>query len=708
MAKQQFYTNRLINEKSPYLLQHAHNPVNWYPWCNEAFEKAIKEDKPIFLSIGYSACYWCKVMEDESFSNLEIAEIMNKYFISIKVDREERSDIDNIYMSAVIAMTGSGGWPLTVFITPGKKPFFGGTYFPPEDKWGKLGLKTILNLIAELWDKNRDKILESSQYLTQALKEQVESKDKEVIQLNEEVLNKTYLLFLQRFDSRYGGFNGAPKFPSAHSLSFLLRYWKRTGENKALEMVEKTLTEMAKGGIYDHLGSGFHRYSTDIKWQIPHFEKMLYDQALLSKVYLEAYQVTGKEKYGKTAKETFDYILNCLTHPQGGFYSSESAYSPLLENPEKEKEGAFYLWSRDEIIKILEKEQGEIFCYHFGVEANGNFFEDHFGEFNNKNVLYISHTLEETAKKFNKKLEDLKLILEKAKSKLYRIRSQRPKPHLDDKILTNWNGLMISSLAFGSRVLDETRYIKAAEKAAQFILKNLKKEDCKLFHRFRDEEAGIRGNIEDYAFFIYGLIDLYEATFNIDYLKEAKDLAKEMLNSFWDRQEEGLFFSADDAESIIFRQKESYDGALPSGNSIAALDLLRLGRLTMERDFEEKAEAILKAFSKDISRMPIAYSQMIIALDFLLGKSKEIIIAGEMETEETQKMLEIVYKKFIPNKVVSFLPKDEKKAECVVNLIPFIKEHLPLEGKNSVYICENYSCKFPITDIKKLEEFLNE
>ena len=705
--REYMHTNKLINEKSPYLLQHAHNPVNWYPWGNEAFQKAKKEDKPIFLSIGYSTCHWCHVMEDESFSNPEIAGIMNKYFVSIKVDREERPDIDNIYMSAVMVMTGSGGWPLTVILTPDKKPFYGGTYFPPEDKWGRPGLKTTLNSIADAWKNRRGEILRSGESLTQAIRQQPFVSGQKTFSLNEGILKESYNGFLRRFDSRYGGFGDAPKFPMGHSLSFLLRYWKRSGEAKSIEMVERTLFSMARGGIYDHIGGGFHRYSTDGQWRVSHFEKMLYDQAILARAYLEAYQATGEEEYAKTAGEIFEYILRDMTHPEGGFYSAEDADSPSPENPKEKKEGAFYLWSKDEIINVLGKEQGEIFCYYFGIEPKGNALADPRGEFTGRNILYIAHSLEETARHFKKNASEVEIIIKGAKEKLFTIRSKRPRPHLDDKILVDWNGLMISSLSFGSRVLNEPRYRLAAEKSTQFILKNLTDKNRRLLHRYRDSQAAITATVEDYAFFIHGLIDLYEATFNPDYLKEAKRLAEEMLRLFWDEPEGGFFFTARDAEKLLIRQKESYDGAFPSGNSIAALDLIRLSRLTMEKEFESKTESLFKSFSNEISQMPNAYPQMLIALDLALGPSKEIVISGEIDSEDTKKMIRSVFKRFIPNKVVAHRPPSGKE-EKMVELIPFLKEQVSLEGKTTAYVCQNYVCRFPTTSIKKLDEFLEE
>lgn len=706
--KNNTYTNRLIKEKSPYLLQHAHNPVDWYPWGEEAFKKAEKENKLIFLSIGYSTCHWCHVMEKESFSNPEIAEILNKYFVSIKVDREERPDIDNIFMNAVITLTGSGGWPLTVFLTPDKQPFFGGTYFPAEDKFGRPGLKSILVSIANAWVNRKDEILGAGESLTRAIQEQAAFRSKEVFSLNKETLKKAFTEFSGSFDPKFGGFGPAPKFPMSHSLSFLLGYWKRTGEQEAIDMVEKTLTAMLRGGIYDHIGGGFHRYSTDSQWRIPHFEKMIYDQAVLSRTYLEAYQATKKEKYAEAARQIFTYVLRNMTHAKGGFYSAEDADSPDPQNTEEKKEGAFYVWSADEITDILGKKDAEIFSYAFGIEPDGNALNDPMGEFKGKNILYLLHDTEETALKFQKPHDEIKQIIKHSKDKLFAARKKRPRPYLDDKILVNWNGLMISSLALGSRVLNNPGYRQAAEKAAQFILEKLIDKNGRLLHRYREGVAGIPGTIEDYAFFIHGLYDLYEASFDPRYLKEAKHLTGEMLRLFWDNADSGFFFTAHDAEKLLLRQKEIYDGAIPSGNAIALLDLLRIGRLTIEKDFESKAEELFKAFSGKITQLPSSFTQILISLDFVLGPSKEIVIAGERDSRDTEEMIHRVFKRFMPNKVVALHPSSVKEAETVVRLVPFLKEQVQLGGKATAYVCINYVCKFPTNSIEKLDALLDE
>ncbi len=716
--------NLLSQEKSPYLLQHANNPVWWYPWGEAAFAKAKAEDKPVFLSIGYSTCHWCHVMEHESFENPEIAEVMNKYFVSIKVDREERPDIDNIYMKAVVSLTGSGGWPLTVFVTSDRKPFYGGTYFPAQSQWGMPGLKDLLLSIHDGWQNKRAELLRSSQSITQNLQ------TKPFLQNiggnptpDAGTLKDAYSQFFQRFDSRYGGFGGAPKFPSSHNLSFLLRYWKRANEPKALEMVEKTLTEMPKGGMYDHIGGGFHRYSTDQRWFIPHFEKMLYDQAMLSKTYLEAYQITKNEKYAQTAREIFDYVLRDMTDSQGGFYSAEDADSlppekyqgmtPAQSPSREKKEGAFYLWRDKEIEDNLGKDNAQIFDYYFDVQSSGNTVSDSHGEFQGKNILNVAHSLEETAQKFGKTPREIQKILNESKNKLFDVRKFRPRPHLDDKVLVDWNGLMISSLALGSRVLDEPRYGQAAEKSAQFILSTLVRKDGpansgagRLLHRYRDGEAGILGTLEDYAFFIHGLIDLYEATFNETYLKEAKRLTEDMVKLFWDDKEGGFFFTATDAEKLLFREKEIYDGAIPSGNSIAALDLLRMERLTLNRDWEKKAEQLFKAFGQELSSGPSAYAQSLMALDFAIGSSREIVLAGQKDDPQTQEMLKSLYSRFIPNKVVILRPASDEAAKDIISLVPFVENQKALGNRTTAYVCENYNCQFPTNDVYQFKELL--
>jgi uncharacterized protein YyaL (SSP411 family) len=705
--------NRLTNEKSPYLLQHADNPVDWYPWGEEAFEASRETDKPILLSIGYSTCHWCHVMERESFSNPEIAKIMNEQFICIKVDREERPDVDNIYMTAVQSITGSGGWPLTVFLTPEGKPFYGGTYFPPEDRYGRPGLKSLLSAVTTSWEGERAQLVERSEILTNRIQLLAQNEGIQ-FELTDGVLSTGFEQLRASFDSEDGGFGAAPKFPRSHILSFLLRYWKRAQEPRALLMAEKTLDKMRRGGMYDHLGGGFHRYSTDSAWRVPHFEKMLYDQAILARTYLEAYQATGNPDYARVAREIFEYVLRDMTSPEGGFYSAEDADSlppeaEMVSNttePEK-REGAFYVWSWDEVRQVLGKSQAELVAYRFGVEPEGNVHHDPHGEFTGRNILYVSQDIDAVAKHFGKQTEDVAAVLQEATQVLFEARETRPRPHLDDKILTDWNGLMIGSLGFGSRVLDEPRYREAAQRAADFILARLVRQDGRLLHRYRDGDAAIPGSIEDYAFFSHGLFDLYQATFDPRYLAEAKRLTKAMQELFWDAERGGFYFNGQDAEQLISRTKETYDGAIPSGNSIAALGLLRVGRLTMDKELEALAQALFRGFSADIAQAPSAYPQMLIALDFGIGPSFEVVIAGASEEPAAEAMVRAVYASFLPNKVVAFRPAADDAAGEITRLMPFLEWQKPLGGGPTAYVCENYVCKLPTNDVEKMRTLLD-
>ncbi len=695
--------NRLIGEKSPYLLQHAHNPVNWYPWSSEAFEKAKQEDKPVFISIGYSTCHWCHVMEEESFENPDIAKIMNENFVSIKVDREERPDLDQIYMQAVMAMTGSGGWPMSVFLTPDGHPFYGGTYFPPEDRWGRPGFKSLLLSIATAWKTQRQEMVQSSKELVETFRQRQAADT--AASLGKETLDAAYQHLRGAFDSRYGGFGSAPKFPHSHTLSFLLRSWKRTHDAQALVMTEKTLQEIAKGGMYDQIGGGFHRYSTDERWFVPHFEKMLYDQAILAKTYLEAHQATHNPEYARVARETLDYVLRDMTDSAGGFYSAEDADSaPDPVHPGKKREGAFYVWDDGEVLHLLGTETAEIVSAFYGIEKEGNVTQDPQGEFTGKNILYQRLSVQAAADQFKKSPQETEEILEEARQKLFAARGRRLRPHLDDKILTDWNGLMISSFAFASRVLQEPRYLAAARKAADFISTKMRRSDGRLLHRYRDGEAAIAAYLEDYAFFIHSLIDLYEASFDPDYLGQAKQLCAEMIRLFWDEKSGGFYLTGADAETLILRPKEVYDGAIPSGNSIAALDLIRMGRLTMEKEFEKKAESLMNAFANQVSQNPSSYSQLLIALDFAVGPSKEIVISGQARSEETAEVLRLLYQTFFPNKVVAFRPSNDAEAEKIISLVPFLARQKSVDGKTTLYACESYACKIPLTDLQEIKQ----
>jgi uncharacterized protein YyaL (SSP411 family) len=680
--------NRLIHEKSPYLQQHAYNPVDWYPWGEEAFQKAIKDNKPVFLSIGYSTCHWCHVMEYESFEDEEVAKILNENFVSIKVDREERPDLDNIYMAVCQAMTGTGGWPLSIFLTPEKKPFFAGTYFPKTERFGNPGFIAILKKISDLWKRDREKVVSSSEQVTDVLQSMAVSKPGEILTV--ETLQRAYEQLGNSFDPIYGGFGTTPKFPTPHNYTFLLRWWKRSGDPAALEMVEKTLERMGRGGIYDHLGGGFHRYATDEYWLVPHFEKMLYDQALLSMAYIEAYQATGKTFYADIVRGIFTYVLRDMTSPEGGFYSAEDADSEGVE-------GKFYVWTPDEIVKILGEKEGKIFCDYYDVSREGN-FED-------KNILHVDKSLDAFTKLSGLKIEELKTLLNNARQKLFAEREKRIRPHKDDKILTSWNGLMIAALAKGAQALHEQGYVQAALHAGDFILNTLRQNDGTLLRRYRLGEASIPGYLDDYAYFVWGLLDLYEATFEVKYLKTALELNNQMLDYFWDEKGGGLFFSGVKNEKLIAKTKEIYDGAMPSGNSVALLNILRLGRMTGNMELEKISEQIIKSFGETINQYPSGYTQFLCGLDFALGPTKEIVIAGEPDMNDTKQILREIWKRFLPRKVLLLHSMKDKSFEEIAK---FTKEQNPIDGRATAYICENYACKTPATDMNTIIQLLEE
>ena len=688
--------NRLIHEKSPYLLQHAYNPVDWYPWGDEAFEKARKEDKPIFLSIGYSTCHWCHVMERESFEDHEVAKLMNETFVSIKVDREERPDLDHIYMTVSQILTGSGGWPLNIIMTPDKRPFFAGTYIPKESRFGRLGMMDLIPRVKQVWKERRDEVLDSAEKIVGALKS-VES-EAPGEEPDTSTLDGAYQQLAQRFDERFGGFSKAPKFPTPHSLYFLLRYWKRTNNQKALQMLDKTLQEMRRGGIYDHVGFGFHRYSTDQEWLVPHFEKMLYDQAMLAMAYVEAYQAMGNEGYKRTAEEIFSYVLRDMTAPSGGFYSAEDADSEGVE-------GKFYVWTEAEIREVLTKKEADFLIKLFNVEKGGNFLEEASGKKTGANIMHLKKSLSEMAVDLKISEQDLRDQLESAREKLFTHREKRIHPHKDDKVLTDWNGLMIAALAKGSRAFGEPRYAEAAKKALNFIFDQMQQPNGRLLHRYRDGHAGITANVDDYAFLIWGLIELYEATFDAHYLETALKMNEEMLKHFWDDKSGGLFFTPDDGETLIVRKKEIYDGAVPSGNAVAMLNLLRLARFTAHSHLEERATQIGRAFSKAVNQFPSGYTQFLVAVDFGIGPSYEVVIVGKSEGKDTREMLRALRSRFIPNKVTVFRPT-EIESPPIDSLAEYVKYQVSLDGKATAYVCMNFACQEPTTEVDKMLELI--
>jgi len=689
--------NRLAYEKSPYLLQHAENPVDWYPWSEEAFKKAKKENRPVFLSIGYSTCHWCHVMAHESFEDPEVAKQINETFISVKVDREERPDIDGVYMTVCQMMTGSGGWPLTIILTPNKEPFFAATYIPKETQLGRVGMLTLIPRIRELWSTRQAEVLSSATQITASLQNNTPGAPGE--DLNEHLLHLAYEQLLERFDEHHGGFGSAPKFPTPHNLLFLLRYWKRTNDSKALNIVEKTLQAMRHGGIYDHIGFGFHRYSTDQQWLVPHFEKMLYDQALLAIAYTEAYQATKKTEYAETAREIFTYVIRDMTSPEGAFYSAEDADS-------EGEEGKFYLWTNDETQKVLSQERADLAARLFSITADGNFTDEVAGRKLGRNILHLTRSVDELACELNMSVPDLRARIDEVREELFAYREKRIHPHKDDKILTDWNGLMIAALAKGAQVFDESSYASAAKCAADFILKNACSPEGRLLHRYRDGEAALTAHVDDYAFLIYGLLELYEATFEMHYLETALGLNEDLIRHFWDSDDGGFYFTADDGERLLVRQKEIYDGAVPSGNSVAMLNLLRLGRLAASADFGGKAAKIGRAFLGNVSQLPSAYAQLMVAVDFALGPSYEVIIAGDLQADDTIQMLDAIRGIFVPNKIVILHPNNQKP-HSLDDIVPFIKDYSSKDGKATAYVCIDYKCQLPTKDIGSMLELLD-
>lgn len=680
------YTNRLIYETSPYLQHHAHNPVDWYPWGEEAFERARTENKPLHLSIGYSACHWCHVLASESFENEAIAKLLNDNFINIKVDREERPDLDTIYMNAVMMMHGHGGWPMTVFLTPDGVPFYGGTYYPPTDRGGMPGFPRILISIAEAYRDKRGEIAESAQSILGELKrmETVKSAEGE---LSHEIADHAANNLLRMLDPVHGGFGRAPKFPPVMTLSFLLRQHARTKDQAALEAVELTLQKMAKGGMYDQLGGGFHRYSVDERWLVPHFEKMLYDNALLARVYLDAFLVTGNEFYKRITTETLDYIRREMLDASGGFYSSQDADS-------EGEEGKFFVWSPKEIEALLGEQDAKLFCRYFDVTEYGN-FEDH-------NILHVEVEAENIARLMRVSVDELNSIIARGKQILFDAREKRIKPFRDEKTLTAWNGLVLRSFAEAARVLDRNDYLEVATKNADFLLRELK-SNGRLLRTHKDGESKLNAYLEDYAYLADGLLALYEATFDLRWFEESRSLVETMIEQFADDEEGGFFFTSADHEKLIARTKDWYDNATPGGNSVAAGVLLKFALLTGEDGYRQRAEQILKLLKSAMMRSPSAFGHLLCALDTLLASPFEIAIVGSAEAAETQAMIAEVFSRYLPNKVVALAATDDTKAAQTIKLL---ENRKPVEGKPTAYVCRNFYCQSPVTDAQKLAEQL--
>jgi hypothetical protein len=712
------HTNALAREKSPYLLQHKHNPVQWYPWGEEAFEKARKEDKPIFLSVGYSTCHWCHVMAHESFENEEIAKLMNEHFINVKVDREERPDVDRVYMTYVQATTGGGGWPMSVFLTPDLKPFLGGTYYPPEDRYGRPGFPTVLKRIGEAWKSDRQGIIEHGETVVQQLKEFSGASAQKAGMPGKEVITRTYEELAGSFDSELGGFGGAPKFPRPVALNFLLRVYAReraAGSAEALSrdgkaalgMTLLTLRKMADGGMHDHLGGGFHRYSVDKFWHIPHFEKMLYDQAQLASSYIEAFQITGDAQYQRVARDILDYVRRDMTDPKGGFYSADDADSIIEHGKPEHAEGVFYVWTKAEIERVLDKEEASLFNRFYGVDAEGNAPKgsDPQGEFVGKNTLIQRMSVADAAKFFRKSEAEVEGSLAESRKKLFDTRAKRPRPHLDDKIITAWNGLMISAFARAAQVLDDPKYLETAQRAAAFVATNLVHKNGELLRSYRGEASNIAGFADDYAFYIQGLLDLYEADFDVAHLQLALKLQKVMDARFGDPEHGGYFGVSGEDKSILLRMKEDYDGAEPSPNSVAALNLQRLAQITGDDKMREQAIKTIRAFSDQLERVPTAMPQMLVALDASLAKPRQIVIAGPRDSAETRALLREAHSRFIPNKLV-LLADGAAGQQWLGERLEFLQTVTPIEGKPAAYVCEDFVCKLPTADPVQLRELL--
>ncbi len=678
--------NRLINEQSPYLLQHAYNPVDWFSWCSEAFEKAKIEDKPVFVSIGYSSCHWCHVMEKESFEDRQVAELLNRAFICVKVDREERPDIDAAYMAVCQAMGRNCGWPLNVILTPAKNPFFVASYIPKSSQYGGIGLVDLIPQIEQVWQNRKTEL----ELMGENIKEKINSQFlvEQAAQLGQADLDAAYDQLYLSFDPENGGFGSAPKFPSSHKLLFLLRYYIKSKDKNAWTMIEKTLNKMSTGGIFDHLGGGFHRYSTDSEWIVPHFEKMLYDQALMTLALLEAFKLSGELKFKKTAQETLDYVLRELSSEEGGFFSAEDADS-------EGEEGKFYLWSIMELEQVLPSELRDIAVKLFNIKQGGNYYEPRRGN-TGKNILYVPFSLEKIASELDLTIDETTQKLEAIKRLLYCRREQRVRPFKDDKVLVDWNGLMIAALSKASYVLNEKKYLKAAIKAADFILKELLTEDNKLFHCYIKGQKTASAFLDDYAFLAWGLIELYEACFDEKYLLASSALTERLISDFWDEKKGGFYFTDNLSDKSIPRIKQVYDGAYPSGNSVALLNLLSLSLLMENEKLEHYANDMVGTFSYEVRANPAAYTFLLTALDFSVGPNYKIVLVGKIDEKDTQNMINTIRQVPVFN-IALKVQKDEKSSDS----------YKRINGKAAAYVCRNKACMKPTSDINQLTKILS-
>jgi uncharacterized protein len=680
------HTNHLINETSPYLLQHAHNPVDWYSWGDEAFQKARSENRPILLSIGYSACHWCHVMERESFEDEKIAALMNDLFVNIKVDREERPDLDEIYMNAVQMLTGRGGWPMTVFLTPEGKPFYGGTYFPPEDRYGVPGFPKILQGVANAYREKPQDVERSVEQILAALQRMSLSTESQQ-PFSSDIIGQSAEQLAQAYDTDHGGLGKAPKFPNVGVYELFLRHYHHSKGSRFLEMVTHTLTKMAQGGIYDHLGGGFHRYSVDEKWLVPHFEKMLYDNAQLVRIYAQVYCVTGEPLFKQVVDETMNYLMREMLHAAGGFYSTQDADS-------EGEEGKFFVWTEAEISHILGEESSEIFCRIYDVSEEGNFEE--------KNILHPILTLEQASKFFRRDLKEIESLVSDAKGKLFQEREKRPKPFRDEKILTSWNGLMLSGLAEAIKISPHPSYLEAANRTVDFIFTKMFR-DGHLLHTYKSGTGKILGYLDDYAFLAAGLLDLFEATVNRAHLDRASELAEIMLHEFWDDAGGGFFYTGRSHERLIAQSKPIFDGSIPSGNAVATQVLLRLYHYTGKDDYLKRAERILRAYYNAMENQPFGFAHMLAALDFYLQKPKEVVLVGDKKDPETAELVTKIHSLYLPNMTLQLASPDDS-LEKISSLLAGKKQ---FAGKPTVYVCHNFTCSRPVVEWDELKPLLD-
>jgi uncharacterized protein YyaL (SSP411 family) len=685
------HTNRLIHETSPYLLQHAHNPVDWYPWGPEALEKARRENKPILLSIGYSACHWCHVMEHESFENDDIAALMNQHFVSIKVDREERPDLDHIYQNVVQLLTGQGGWPLTMFLTPEQEPFYGGTYFPPDDRYGRPGFPRLLRSIAEAYHQRQGDVSKSVDQIREAL-HKLSAFETTPDELTPDIIERTARSLAQQVDMTNGGFGTQPKFPNPTSLEFLLRAWQASGNASFLNMVSLTLQKMAAGGLYDQLGGGFHRYAVDSHWLVPHFEKMLYDNAQLLPLYLELYQITGEDFYARVSRETLAYLKREMLHPEGGFYATQDADS-------EGEEGKFFVWTKAEVDEILGRD-ARLVCRYFDITEHGNW--EH-----GKNILHLTISIEQLAHMFDQDVTTVTARLEAAKARLFDVREQRVKPFRDEKILTAWNGLMVSGVVKAATVLDEPDALRMARDTLAFLQRHMVR-DGRLLRVYKDGQAKLNGYLDDYAFLVAALLDTFEATFERAYFEPAEALTATMLDEFWDEDNGAFFFTGKSHETLISRTKSAFDQAMPSGVAVATRNLLRLYHYTGREDYLQRAEQVLRLLKRFMEQQPFGFGSMLTALDFYLRKPQEIVLVGNPSEAGAQALLQTIHQQYLPNKTLILI--DPERREETLSGLPLLRDVLAdktqVDGKATVYVCHNFTCSLPATDPEDLRPLL--